>query len=159
MYESSGLHFFRTTTGVQSGPNAFNESRFIMTFVTIFGVIEMCSLRLVPEGKTGKEIPKSSRLEFLHSSQRVFIPPFQIIPPSLIPPFKKSLIPSFPILFFQTLNIVMLIASAKSQSAREASHQPAVMFSCLTISHTCLPCLPNGRVSHCVPGFTEVESF
>ena len=30
------------------------------------------------------------------------------------------------------------------------------MVSCLTISHTCLPCLPSGRVSHCVPGFTEV---
>ena len=63
-------------------------------------------------------------------------PPFQIISPSLTPPFKKSLIPSFPILFFQTLNVVVLIASAKSRSARGASHQPAAMVSCLTISHT-----------------------
>ena len=36
-----------------------------MTFLTILGVIEiLCSFRLVLEGKTGKEIPKSSRLEF-----------------------------------------------------------------------------------------------
>ena len=35
-----------------------------MTFLTILGVMEfLCSFRLVLEGKTGKEIPKSSRLE------------------------------------------------------------------------------------------------
>ena len=43
-----------------------DESRFIMTFVVIVGVIEIfCSFRLVLEGKTGKEIPESLRLEFL----------------------------------------------------------------------------------------------
>ena len=26
------------------------------------------------------------------------------------------------------------------------------MVSCLTISHACLPCLPSGKVSHCVAG-------
>ena len=37
-----------------------------MTFLTILGVIEiLCSFRLVLEGKTGKAIPESSRLEFL----------------------------------------------------------------------------------------------
>ena len=37
-----------------------------MTFLTILGVIEiLCSFRLVLERKTGKEIPESSRLEFL----------------------------------------------------------------------------------------------
>ena len=37
-----------------------------MTFLTIFRSTEiLCSFRLVLEGKTGKEIPKSSRLEFL----------------------------------------------------------------------------------------------
>ena len=37
-----------------------------MTFLTILEVTEiLCSFRLVLEGKTGKEIPKSSRLEFL----------------------------------------------------------------------------------------------
>ena len=37
-----------------------------MTFLTILGVTEiLCSFRLVLEGKIGKEIPESSRLEFL----------------------------------------------------------------------------------------------
>ena len=35
---------------------------------------------------------------------------------------------------------ILLIASAKSWSARRASHRPAFMGSCLTISHTCLHC-------------------
>ena len=65
-YESSGSQFFRTTTGIQSGPDAFDESRFVMTFLTILGVIDiLCSFRLVLEGKTGKEIPESSRFQFL----------------------------------------------------------------------------------------------
>ena len=66
MYESSGSQFFRTTTGIHSGPDAFDESRFVMTFLTILGVMDiLCSFRLVLEGKAGKEIPESSRLEFL----------------------------------------------------------------------------------------------
>ena len=37
-----------------------------MTFLTILDVIEiLCNFRLVLEGKTGKEIHESSRLEFL----------------------------------------------------------------------------------------------
>ena len=37
-----------------------------MIFLTILGVTEiLCSFKLVLEGKTGKEIPESSRLEFL----------------------------------------------------------------------------------------------
>ena len=37
-----------------------------MTFLTILGFTEiLCSFRLVLEGKTGKEIPESSKLEFL----------------------------------------------------------------------------------------------
>ena len=39
----------------------------------------------------------------------------------------------------------LLIASAKSQSVRRASYQPAFMNGRLTISHTCLPCLPSER--------------
>ena len=66
MYESSGSQFFTTTTGIQSGPDAFDESRFVVTFLTILGAMEiLCSFRLVLEGKTGKEIPESSRLQFL----------------------------------------------------------------------------------------------
>ena len=63
--KSSGSQL-KTTTGVHSGPDTFDESKFVMTFSNILGVIEiLCSGRLVLEGKTGKEIPKSSRLEFL----------------------------------------------------------------------------------------------
>ena len=36
-----------------------------MTFLTILGVTEICSFRLVLEGKTGKEITESSKLESL----------------------------------------------------------------------------------------------
>ena len=37
-----------------------------MTFLTILGVTEiLCSFKLVLEWKTGKEIPQSSKLEFL----------------------------------------------------------------------------------------------
>ena len=36
-----------------------------MTFLTILGIIEiLCSFKLVLEGRTGKEIPESSRLDF-----------------------------------------------------------------------------------------------
>ena len=73
MYESSGSQFFRTTTGIQSGPDTFDKSRFIMNFLTILGVIEiLCSFRLVLEKKTGKEIPESSRLEFLEFAANYF---------------------------------------------------------------------------------------
>ena len=49
-------------------PLEYNQDqiRFIMTFLTILGVVEiLCGFRLVLEGKTGKEIPESSKLEFL----------------------------------------------------------------------------------------------
>ena len=66
MYESSDLQFLRTIPGKQSVQEALDESRFIMTFPTILGVMEiLCSFRLVLEGKTGKEIRESSRLVFL----------------------------------------------------------------------------------------------
>ena len=66
MYQSSCSQFFRTTTGIQSGPDTFDESRFVMAFLTILGVTEiLCSFKLVLEEKTGKEIPESSRLELL----------------------------------------------------------------------------------------------
>ena len=66
MYESFVSQFFRTTTGIQSKPDTFDESRFFMTFLTVLGVIEiLCSFRLVLEGKKGKEIAELSRLEFL----------------------------------------------------------------------------------------------
>ena len=66
MYESSGYQFFRTTIRIQSRLDAFDESRFGMIFLTTLGVTEiLCSFRLILEGKVAKEIPRSSRLEFL----------------------------------------------------------------------------------------------
>ena len=45
-----------------------------MTFLTILGVTEIvCSFRLVLEGKTGKEIPESSRLESLQKFQQTIL--------------------------------------------------------------------------------------
>ena len=66
MSESSGSQFLRTTTGIKSGPDAFDVSRLVLTFLNILGVTEIsCSFRLVLERKTDIEIPESSRLEFL----------------------------------------------------------------------------------------------
>ena len=66
MYESSKPEFFRTTTGIQSGPDVFDKSKLVMTFIANFNVtITLCNFRLVLEEKAGKEIPESSRLEFL----------------------------------------------------------------------------------------------
>ena len=68
MSESSSSQLFRTTTGIQSGPDVSDESRFVMTFLTILGVTEiLCSFRVVLERKTGKDIPESSRLEVLEN--------------------------------------------------------------------------------------------
>ena len=72
MYKSLDSQFFRTTTGIPSGPDPFDKSRSVMNFVVTlvinFEVTEtLCSFRLIFKGKTGKEIPKSSRFEFLQS--------------------------------------------------------------------------------------------
>ena len=65
MYENSGSHFFRTTSGIKSGPDAFDQPRFALTFLPMEAKKILCSFRLVLDGKTGKKIPESSRLEFL----------------------------------------------------------------------------------------------
>ena len=66
IYESLASQFFRTTTEIQPGINAFDKSRFVMTLLAISGVIEiLCSFRLALEGKTGNKIPNLLRLEFL----------------------------------------------------------------------------------------------
>ena len=55
MLESSSSQFFGTTTGILSGPDAFDKSRFIMMFLSIFGVTEiLCTFKLVLEGKKVK---------------------------------------------------------------------------------------------------------
>ena len=35
MYESLGSQFFRTTTLIQSGPDAFEESNFVMKYYAV----------------------------------------------------------------------------------------------------------------------------
>ena len=63
MHEVSSLQFFRTTTEIQSGPDTFDESKFLMKFlINLVATGILCNFKLVLEGKTGKEI---SRLEFL----------------------------------------------------------------------------------------------
>ena len=37
VYENSGSQFFKTTSGKQSGPDVFDESRFVLTFFNHFG--------------------------------------------------------------------------------------------------------------------------
>ena len=62
IYESSYSQFFRTTTGIQSGQDTFDEPKFVV----ILGVNEvLCSFRLVLEEKIDKVIPESSRSELL----------------------------------------------------------------------------------------------
>ena len=64
----SSAQFFRATTGIQSGPDAFDKSAFIMTFLSILGFTEILrSFRLAIEGKTHKEI------EFLESFQQTIL--------------------------------------------------------------------------------------
>ena len=68
MYERSGQQFFKINTGIQSVLEAFDKSKLVVTFLTNLGVAEiLCSFKLVLEWKIGKEIPQSSRLEFLES--------------------------------------------------------------------------------------------
>ena len=59
--------FTNSNPGI-GGLDTFDKSRLVMTFLTILGVTEILfCFRLVLEGKTGKEIPKISRLEFLET--------------------------------------------------------------------------------------------
>ena len=64
MYESSDTQFFRITTGISSGTYAFDE-RFNMTFLPSWELQKYYGFRLLIGEKTGKEILKSLRLEFL----------------------------------------------------------------------------------------------
>ena len=45
-----------------------------MTFLSVLGVMELlCSFRLVLEGKTGKRIPQSSRIELLANFWQIIL--------------------------------------------------------------------------------------
>ena len=68
MCESPGSYLFRTITETKSGPDSFEESRSVTTFLPNICVTQMLySLRLVLEMKKSKKKkkPKSSRLEFI----------------------------------------------------------------------------------------------
>ena len=66
MYESPGSHFSKITTGIHSVPDTFDEFKVSCDLLAILWVTEILySFRLVLKGKTGKEIPESSRLDFL----------------------------------------------------------------------------------------------
>ena len=55
MYQISGSQFFRTAPGTQSGSHAFDESRFVIIFLSILRVMEILhSFRLVLEGEQVK---------------------------------------------------------------------------------------------------------
>ena len=71
MYESSDSYFLRTTTGIQSEPDAFDEARLVLTFLANLGVTGiLCIFRVVLKRKASKEAPGSSRLGFLKSFQQ-----------------------------------------------------------------------------------------
>ena len=59
IHEISDSQFSKITPGIQSGPDPYDESRFVMTFLIIVGLTEiLCIFRLVLEGTMGKEIPE-----------------------------------------------------------------------------------------------------
>ena len=61
MYKSSDSQIFRTTTGIQLGPDTFNKSKLVMTFLTNLGDTEILHrFKSVIEGKTGRLSPNSS---------------------------------------------------------------------------------------------------
>lgn len=72
MYQSSGKSF-GTTTGIQSGTDAFGESRSALTLANS-GVKRISySFWLVPQKEAGKQIPESSTLEFSEEiSENIF---------------------------------------------------------------------------------------
>ena len=65
MYESSVSHFLRITTGKESRPDVFNKTMLVVTLLTNLRLAEiLCIFRLVLDGKAGKELIESSRLEY-----------------------------------------------------------------------------------------------
>ena len=70
---SSGAHFFKTITGMPSGPLDLELSRFLMSLLTCFTVTEEVErFVLVRLGKTGRERPPSSRDEFRDGTGQYF---------------------------------------------------------------------------------------
>ena len=88
-----------------------------MTFLTILGVTEIfCSFRLVLEGKTGKEIPESSRLEFL---EKVLANNFALsnAEDNTYGPLNRRAIADLPLLSFWEVINSFVLAAYKSLAA------------------------------------------
>ena len=61
-----GHSFLEPPLEYNQDQTSFMNQGLLWSFLTILGVMEiLCSFRLVLDGKTGKEIPESSRLAFL----------------------------------------------------------------------------------------------
>ena len=74
MYQISGSKFFRTTTEIQSEPDAFDESSFVMTFLTIFGVMEiLCSFRQFQKWKQLKRYLTDQGQSFQKSIEQTIL--------------------------------------------------------------------------------------
>ena len=124
MCERSGPQFFRITTGIQSGPDTFDESRFIMIFLTILRVMEICSLRLVLEGKTGKEIPESSSLKFFENflANYIVLSDAEDSTSGPLNPLNRgsieNTISSSPIVMWEVINSSVLVAYGSLAASR-----------------------------------------
>ena len=70
MHENSGSQFFRTSTGIQSEPDAFEHPWFVLIFLINLVVLRIFYIfTLVLEGKAGKT-PVSSRLDLIEKFVR-----------------------------------------------------------------------------------------
>ena len=66
LYESPSSHIFRTNTGIQPEPDKFDKLKLVTTFLPNLRVTKIsCSFMLVLEREAGKDIPESSKYEFL----------------------------------------------------------------------------------------------
>ena len=80
MYESSGSQFCRTTTGTQPVPDALNESRFVITFLTILGVRNIMQFQISSRRENRwtntraikiRAFRKVSRKQFFYQMQKI----------------------------------------------------------------------------------------
>ena len=69
-----------------------------------------------------------------------FVTPIPILIENTFTTFKYSLLTRG---YYIYKDVWCRLLTAKSHSARGASHQPALMSSCLTVCQTCLPCQPS----------------
>ena len=68
MYENSGLQSFRTTTGIESGLDAFGKSRFVMAFQSSWEIQKHYTV--LDQTQTGKKVKRylSHQVLFLENN-------------------------------------------------------------------------------------------